>query len=173
MKLIEIASEFKALYDIIENDVEYNEETGEVINNDDLIKEMFNGAVMQLSDKLDNAAYVIASLSADAEFLKNEAKRLSDRANNYIKNAEKLKELMTYALESSGEDKIKAQYHTFSFRKIESIFIPDTLTPEDMPRQFVRIKREFDKTAIKNALKNGEEILDGIVLKTNKNLQIK
>jgi hypothetical protein len=172
MKLYEIAQEFNALKDIMENDVEFDEDTGEVIDTSTIIEELFSDISLQLNDKLDNAAYVVAELNGTAALLKEEAKRLSDRAARYTKNVEKLKELMSIAFDASGEKKIVTTKFTFSTRKSESLEIDGLISPDDFPRQYVRIKREFDKTKIKEALKNGETI-DGVAIVTKQNFQIK
>jgi gamma-glutamylcyclotransferase (GGCT)/AIG2-like uncharacterized protein YtfP len=172
MKLFEIATEFKALRDLVENDCEFDSETGEVIDNSSSLDELFNGIQLKLSDKLDNSAYVIKELDATSEALKEEAKRLAARSSQLVKNAEHLKSLMSYALSQSGDDKIKTDKFTFSFRKSESVEIDSLITVEDFDRKYVRIKREFDKTKIKTALKNGE-IIEGASLSENLNFQIK
>lgn len=172
MRLFEIATEFKSLRDIVENDCEFDPETGEVIDNEQVLTDLFNGLQVKLSYKLDNAAYVIKELDATSESLKAEAKRLSDRASYLSKNADRLKNLMSYALSESGDDKIKTDKFTFSFRKSETVEIDPLITPEDFDRKFIRIKREFDKTKIKTALKNGE-IIEGATLQDNMNFQIK
>lgn len=172
MKLFHIAQEFNALKSIMENDLEFNEETGEVTDNSELINELFNDISVSLSDKLDNSSYIVAELNGVAEILKDEAKRLTARAKHFDNNAETLKSLMSYALQSSGEDKIKTDKFTFSFRKSETVEIDSLILPEDFDRRFIRIKREFDKTKIKTALKRGEHI-EGASIVEKQNFQIK
>lgn len=172
MRLFEIATEFKELRDLVENDLEFDPETGEVIDNQEILVELFNGLQVKLSDKLDNAAYVIKELDVTSESLKAEAKRLSDRASHLAKNAERLKSLMSFALSESGEEKIKTEKFTFSFRKSETVEIDSLFTPDDYDRRYIRIKREFDKTKIKAALKAGE-VVEGASLSENMNFQIK
>jgi hypothetical protein len=172
MKLYEIAQEFNALKDIMQNDIEFNEETGEVVDTSKIIEELFNDISLTLNDKLDNSAYVVAELNGVSALLKEEAKRLSERATRYTKNADKLKDLMSLAFNASGEKKIVTTKFTFSTRKSETVEFDELLSPDDFPRQFVRIKREFDKTKIKEALKKGE-IIDGAKIVTNQNFQIK
>ena len=172
MRLFTIAEEFKALRDIVENDLEFDPETGEIVDNSAVIAEMFNDISVVLSDKLDNSAYVVKELEAVSDALKEEAKRLNERASHFAKNAEKLKSLMALTLEASGEPKLKTDRFTFSFRKSESVEIDPMVTPEDFDRRYIRIKREFDKTKIKDALKKGERI-DGASIVEKQNLQIK
>lgn len=172
MRLFEIAIEFKELRDLVENDLEFDEETGEVIDNQDVLVELFNSLQIKLSDKLDNATYVIKELDATSDALKAEAKRLSERASHLSKNAERLKNLMSFALSESGEEKIKTEKFTFSFRKSETVEIDALFTPEDYDRKYIRVKREFDRVKIKAALKAGE-VVEGASLSENMNFQIK
>jgi hypothetical protein len=172
MKLYEIAQEFGALRVLMESDLEFDSETGEVVDNSELIEKLFSEISLTLGDKLDNAAYIVAELNTTATALKEEAKRLSDRAAHFTKNAEKLKDLMHFAFNASGEKKITTTKFTFSSRKSESLEIDKTVTPEDLPRRFVRIKREFDKTKIKEALK-ADEVIPGARLLEKQNFQIK
>jgi hypothetical protein len=172
MRLYEIAQEFKDLYFIMENDCEYDEETGEVVDNSELIAELFNQISSTLEDKLDNAAYIVKELTQTSEAIKSEAKRLSARASNLEKNAEKLKSLMAYAFEQSGHSKIETLKWTFGTRKSEVVEIDSVLTPEDISRKYTRLKREFDKAAIREALKSGVEIEHTRIV-TKHNFQIK
>ena len=172
MRLFEIASEFKLLQDILNNDCEFNEETGEVVDNSKVIEELFNGLSATLWNKLDNSAYVIKELEATSDALKDEAKRLGERAKNFSNNADRLKNLMAYALEQSGEDKVKTDKFTFSFRKSEAVEIDELITPDDFDRRYIKIKRDFDKVKIKDAIKKGKTI-DGAKIVTKQNFQIK
>lgn len=172
MRLFEIATEFKELRDLIENDLEFDSETGEVIDNQETLVALFNELQSTLQDKLNNSAYVIAELEASASALRDEAKRLTERAKHFESNADKLKNLMAFALSESGEEKIKTERFTFSFRKSEQVEIDPIITPDDMDRRYVRIKREFDKAKIKDALKKGE-IVEGAHIVEKRNFQIK
>jgi hypothetical protein len=44
--------------------------------------------------------------------------------------------------------------------------------PSDLPSDFVRVKYEFDKVSLKEALKNGE-LFDGVSISKNKSFTIK
>lgn len=172
MRLYEIAKEFDALRDIVENDCEFDAETGEVVDNSTLIAELFADISGSLSTKLDNAAYIISELESTATSLKEEAKRLSSRASTFEKNADKLKSLMAYALEASGEAKIKSDRFTFSFRKSEQVELDAMINVDDFDRRYLRIKREIDKIKLKTALKAGEVVI-GAKIVEKQNFQIK
>ena len=62
MRLYNIAEEFTALYELAEQ-VEYNEETGEMIDNSETLKELFNElSEDKLEVKLENVMYIIKEL---------------------------------------------------------------------------------------------------------------
>jgi len=171
MRLFEIASEFRQLRDIVENDLEFDEETGEITDNSLVIAQLFNELGMKLSDKLDNSSYIVKQLEVTSDALKEEAKRLNDRSKALQSNADKLKELMLSALMETEEKKIKTDKWSFSTRKSESV---DISYEFDLFGEYVRVKevREPDKTAIKTALKNGE-ILAGASIIAKTSLTIK
>lgn len=169
MRLYDIKQEFIALNELLEND--YDPETGEVYNNEALIKSMFNELALTLSDKLESAAYTVQSLELQSKALKDEAKRLADRAKRLENNADYLKSIMLSALIELPDQKLKTTKFNFSTRKSEQVIIEEGF---NMKGKYVRVKetREPDKTAIKEAIKNGELVI-GVTLVTNQSLTIK
>lgn len=155
MTLFTHATEFYALRDILENDLEYNEETGEIIDNSEVINNLFQELELSLKDKFDNSQRYIIDCESQAETLKKEAKRLVEKAIAIQNRADRVKDLMKGALIATGETKLKTDLFSFSIRNSESIEVRDI---EELPRQFVRLKREADKKLIKEALKKGEHI---------------
>jgi len=172
MKLFEIIEEFRALRDILENDCEFDDETGEITDNSATLQELYNGLALTLSDKLDNSAYVIKNIETASKALKDEAARLAQRAKRLSDNSDRLKQLMEDALIESGQDKLQTDRFTFSFRKSESLNIDESVMPSDLPDNFVRVKYEFDKVALKEAIKHGE-FFDGVQIIAKKNFSIK
>ena len=171
MRLFDITNEYKLLQEILENDCEFNPETGEVINNSEIIKELFEELKISLSDKLNNSAYVLNELEISSKTLKDEAKRLLERAKRIDKNADYLKSLMLETLLNIDKNKLKTAKFTFSTRKSESIEIDEGF---NINGEYVRVKetREADKIAIKEALKNGKEII-GVNVITKQSLIIR
>lgn len=171
MKLYELADELRLLNDLLENDCEYNEETGEVVDNTALIQKMFSELTLNFGDKLDGSAYVVQTLELQSKALEDEAKRLSERAKRLENNAESLKSMMLSALLELPDQKLKTAKFTFGTRKSESVQIEEGF---NMNGKYVRVKetREPDKTAIKEAIKAGETII-GVTIITNKSLNIR
>ena len=152
--LFDLNQQFYILRDILENDVEFNEETGEIIDNSETINKLFEELELSLNDKLDNCQKWILENSAKVEALKKESKRLNDKAKAIENKTDRLKELMKLSLVASGKT-IKTDIFTFSLRKSKAVQVANE---EELPRNFVRIKKEADKKAIKEALEKGIEI---------------
>ena len=69
MRLFDFAIEFKGLYELCE-DIEVDE-NGEIIDNSETLSSLFNDLEMELSDKLENTAYLIKELETSDENIFN------------------------------------------------------------------------------------------------------
>ena len=166
--LFDLSQQFYTLRDILENDVEFNEETGEIIDNSETINKLFEELELSLNDKLDNCQKWILENSAKVEALKKESKRLNDKAKAIENKTDRLKELMKLSLVASGKT-IKTDIFTFSLRKSKAVQVADE---NELPRNYVRIEKKADKKAIKEALENGIEI-PGCSFAENVSLSVK
>lgn len=155
MRLFDFSTQFKALYELCE-DIEVNE-NGEVIDNSDVLSSLFNDLEMDLSDKLENTAYLIKELETSEKALKDEAKRLNDKAKVLENRQTRIKELIKMTLESSGQTKIKTDKFSFSISNRKS-FNYDNVNMFGLDREFVRVKEELDKNKIKEFIKAGGTI---------------
>ena len=63
--LYELNKEFYILKDILENECEFNEETGEIIDNSDVINELFSELNLNIEEKLNNCQSWINSQVAE------------------------------------------------------------------------------------------------------------
>ena len=172
MRLYDFNNEFMNLRDMTEL-LDYDHLTGEIIDNSEVIKELWNELSLSLETKLENAAYLIKEIDVGIDALRAEADRLTKKARMMTKNQDRIRELMQFALKASEQDKVKTNKFTFSLRKSSSLEIDEMVCPLAlMPKQFVRTKSEFDKTAITKALKAGE-VIDGCVMTEKESLQIR
>ena len=87
--------------------------------------QLFEELEMQLEDKADAVALVIAKLKADADFLKAEEDRLASRRKSIEDNATRLKEQLQNAIHASGQNKIKTAKYTFFDKTSKSVNIID------------------------------------------------
>lgn len=167
LSLFDIGIEFYALADLMED--EYDHETGELINKDKEIAELFENLKLTFEDKMDNCQRYCLTLDGEAEILANEIKRLQAKKKALENKKDRLRTMMLSALRTSALPKLKTSLYSFSIRKSESVNIID----EDLiSRNYLKIKYEADKTKIKKAIKDGETV-DGAVLATNESLGVR
>lgn len=139
-------------------------ETGEVID-----VEKLNSLEMERKTKITNVACWIKDLKALNTALKAEEDALHDRRT---KGEKLIEQLNNYVLMATGGEKFESERAKISFRHTESVDISKLKSVDDLPAQYVRVKKEPNKTEIKNALKAGAEI-DGCELAYNTSVIIK
>lgn len=146
--------------------LEVDEETGEVSQETiDLISEL----QMQKDEKLDNIGAYIKNLMADVKAMKEEEKALKTRREIKERKIERLKDYVSGIL--NGEKWEKSSRVSFTFRSSKSVIIDN----EDLiPNEFMKekIERSPDKTAIKKAIEDGQEV-KGSHIEIKDNLQVK
>lgn len=153
MKLYEIDEAIMACIDA---------ETGEIIDADKLDK-----LTMERDAKIENVALWIKDLKAEAEALKAEKMAFAERQKVAENKIESLKKWLAYALDGQDYKSVRA---SVSFRTSESVEIDDIYAVDE---NYLRYKEpEADKTAIKNAIKAGQEVA-GATLVENTSVIIK
>lgn len=150
----------KAIQDF---EFEVDEETGEILN-PNALEEL----EMAREQKIENVGLYIKNLEAEATAVENQEKIFADRKKRIRKKIEGLKGFLGYALDGQ---KFKTDRVEMSFRKSESVLVKDEYLVPDNLCDFTMVRKP-NKTAIKSALKNGEEIM-GVELIEKKNVQIK
>ena len=166
--LYDISNELREVYYKLENGEGLDLETGEIS------EDVANALVMSqqnLQTKAIDIGYVIKSFDDQIDLYEREIKRLTEIKNQMKKRKEWLKSNLTNAMEEFGIFEIKGKTLKLSFRKSESVEIDDI---DLLDERFKTTKVEInpDKTAIKDAIKKGEQVL-GARLVENKNLQIR
>lgn len=148
---------------ILNFEFEVDEETGEILNAQDL-----DDLKMAREDKIEGVGLWIKNLEAEAAAVKAEKDNMADRQRRLEKKAESLKGYLSYALQGQ---KFSTPKIAMSWRRSESVDITDVyLLPEELIN--VQIKKVPDKKAIKDAIKAGKDIR-GAELIEKQNLQIK
>ena len=151
--IYDIKSEFFAIQELLENE-EFDEETGELIDNSEAIKQLLAEIESDKSNKADNIAFLVKQAKDSQEAIKAEIDRLNERKKMFIRQEEKLKELLTFLL--SGE-KLKTDKFTFSFRSSQSVEITDESL---IPAEYLVVKETVtpDKKKIKEVLAEFGEV---------------
>lgn len=125
----------------------------------------------QLQEKAVNYGYVIKQLGHEVNAVNEEIKRLTDIKKRNEKAIERMETAISNAMQLYGIEKVDSSFLKLSFRKSESVEIVNEaqLAPEYLTTKTTTAP---NKTAIKAAIQSGE-VVEGAVLSTNFNLQIK
>lgn len=149
LKVFDIIKEYRALEDLLN---EVDSQTGEFINNEDVIKEYIENLNDTRDNKLDNIERLKREFEAGANALDIEIKRLQSFKKQKEKSIENLTSLQMIL--TQGE-KIETSFYKFSTRKSKSVnIIDESLIPDD----FFKIKKEVSKSEISKAINNGIDV---------------
>lgn len=154
------------LYDLVREiedfEFEIDEETGEILNAEDL-----DNLELEKNEKLEQLCLWIKNLRSDAAAYKAEKDSFAKKQKAAENEAESIKNYIAYIL--AGE-KFKTDRVTVSYRKSEQVECLDMSLVDD---DYLRFKEpELDKTKIKKALKEGVKV-GGCMLVEKQNMQIK
>lgn len=124
-----------------------------------------------IEEKVENIVKVMNQLNAEEAAYKAEIDRLSKHKATAKKKHDNLKEWLSDSLKALDIKKIDTPTNKISFRKSESVSIDDVLL---IPKDYIVVKHSEvpDKTALKKAIKSGEDI-PGAHIETKQNIQIK
>ena len=167
MTLYEIATEYKEFVEAVEN--------GEVP--EEAITDTLESIQALLEEKADNIACLIKNLTSDAEAIKAEETRLTERRKQKEATADRLKTYLSDMLIKSGCTNLETARNKMSFRKSEVVTVDNEATfiewAMNENRDLLTFKAPtISKTAIKKALAEGQAI-DGVRIESKSNLQIK
>lgn len=168
--LFGLSQEFRA-FEQLSNDLEVNEETGEIIDNSEQLKQLFDELECNFIDKLDSCQYIRKELESNVELLAAEIKRLQNRKKALENRADRLKTLMCDSMVVSGETKLKGK-HSFSIGTRKVLQLDENLTADFFNQEYVRTTKEFDKKKITDDLKNGA-IIEGAKMVEKINFSIR
>lgn len=128
----------------------------------------------ELEIKAENYAKVMKNLEADVAGIKAEIDRLSERKKTIENNIKRMKEALQFSMETTGKTKFKTELFSFSVRNNTPKVVMDEEYIENVPERFLKYKDpEINRTAIKEAIQNGED-LEGLAhLEQSKSLTIK
>lgn len=143
----------------------------EMFEADEIDEQTFKDTVegMGAIEKVENCCKILSQLNGEASIYKSEIERLEKAKKTIENNAKWLKSQIYNFYLANGSQKIKAGTFTVSARKSEFVDIPDDTK---LPKKYLKITVSPDKTAIKNAIKNGLKVR-GATISTRESVQIK
>lgn len=146
MKLYEIAPALRFALD----DIVVDEETGEILNADNL-----HAVEAAANDKIEATALYLRELDAEAKAAKDEADRMIARVKSMQKRSDYLKSMLLEALHATG--KVKTARVTVSIRTTQAVAVDEGA---NLPEAYTTVKTTVspNKTTIKQALLDGVEV---------------
>lgn len=166
--LYEISTEVRNIYEELQSGIGVDEETGEILPE---IQERLKFSKDNLTNKAVDYGYVIKSFEDEIDIYDREIKRLTERKKQMQNIQARLKDNIKNAMIEFGIEEIKGKTIKLSFKNSEVVEIEDANVLDEKYKR-TKIIIEPDKIAIKEALKNGEDV-KGARIVNNKNLQIK
>lgn len=122
-----------------------------------------------VEEKLEAYAMVIKNIESDVEGIRSEEKRLAERRKIMENGITRMKQAIAETLQGSGQDKVKTEKFTFSFRKSSKVEVSDI---DCLPQEYVKVERTISRAELAKALKAGEQI-QGAQLVENQSLSIR
>lgn len=122
-----------------------------------------------MAEKSGNYCATIAKYSAMGAAIKAEVQRLQAYAKTCARIEETLKARMLDAMQTFGIDKMEVGTYRLGTRKSTAVVIDNEA---EVPSQFIKVTTSVDKTAIKAAIKEGQEVA-GAHIETNINISIR
>ena len=113
----------------------------------------------EIEDKVDGCAKVMKQLDAECEAIDKELERLTARKKAMANNSDRIKKRVEEIMILTERPKIKTTLFTFSIQKNPASVKLETEDISMFPARFLKMHEPtIDKTAIKEALKAGEEL---------------
>ena len=167
--LYEITGEclgLESLLEEIQNNEPFNDEapTDELMM--DAIREHLGDTEEELHQKVDGCMALVFNWEAMARVRESEAARLQVLADADKQRAEKLREAVLASLQMLGKEKMQTarfQLSVVGNGGLEPVSV--SVSVDQLPEKYQVVKTEVrpDKTALREALKNGEQI-EGVAL---------
>lgn len=160
MKLYEIDKSLRELWDKIA------EQDGELTEDDIAALESLS---LEADDKIKGYGVIIKDLTAEIERCEAEIKRVKEISDRRKRKREWLENNLKDFMLNNNIPKYESVEVSVKFTTSKPLQIAETA---EIPKEFMRIKEEPDKTAIKEYLNNGG-IIEGCEIIEKKNIQIK
>lgn len=167
----------QTMKEVIDRGFTYDEETGEILFTTDDIEKL----EMATTDKINNIVGYIKDLDIESKTLKSISDEYKNRADSKKKKSEKLKKYLDEYLTSNCIEKKEVENGVVSYRTSTSTNIYDEAallkyieSHKELEDRYISREIKISKTEIGKDLKTNDDlVIDGVELKTNKNLQIK
>ena len=149
--LFDLTGDWLRLYDMADDpDVE-----------PDVLRDTMEAIEGEIEAKADGYAAVMAKLTGDMEAIMEQEKRLSARRKAIEGNIKRMKDALEETMLITGKTKFKTALWSFNIQNNPASLVIDTDDIDAIPSMYVKVTKSLDKSAIKEAIKEGKNF-DGI-----------
>lgn len=152
------------LLTVINGGMVVNDVSGEIVFDADNLEDL----EIAYADKLEGCGCWVKNEQAEIEALRAEERKLAERRRVKENQVERLKEYMLKSMEATDTSKLETSKVAISTRKSTRLIVDDE---RKIPLQYIKVKQEIDKAAVKKALKSGD--VEGAHIEEAVNLQLK
>lgn len=124
------------------------------------LRQALDNLNMKFVDKVTNIVKFLKNLEAQRDAVASEAKRLSDRKKAIDNRIDWLKNYVKTAMQATQSEKIK--YALFTIYVGQSQPSVEVLNIDEVEEQFIKIKKEVDKTKVLEQVKSTGVIPAGV-----------
>lgn len=121
----------------------------------DAFQDTLEGLEGEIEIKADGYAKIIKQLEMQMDGCANEIKRLQSVKKAYENNIQRMKDHLEASMIATGKTKFKTDLFSFGIQKNPASLVIDD--EKVIPVEYLVIKQEANKSAIKEAIKAGEE----------------
>ena len=127
---------------------------------EEALRDTMEGIEGELEIKADNYARVMKELDAKADAINKEVERLKARADAITNNSKRIKNALESAMIITGKTKFKTDLFSFGIQKnAPALKYDHDIDASTLPERFQKVTPVMvNTTAVKEALKNGEEL---------------
>lgn len=126
-----------------------------------------------LEVKAENYAKIIKNLEGDIAAIKSEVDRLSEKKRTIENNIKNMKLTLQSSMEITGKTRFKTGLFSFGIQKNAPSVVVDT-NINNLPPEFLKFREpEVNKTKLKEAIMNGEDLEGFAHLEQSESLRIR
>lgn len=166
--LYEIDTNIKAILDSV---LDQTDENGEFTGDIESIYSSLEELQEAREAKMENIALYVKNLTSEALAIKNEESILAERRKRIERKCERLEGILMQSILINGGTKASSARYEAAVRYYDETKILDE---NKIPEEFIKVKttKSPDKTAIKAAIKAGQEV-EGAAIESVPHIKIK
>ncbi len=165
-----------SLYNITGDLLTLQDLLSESLEDDQCLLDTLEAVQGEYEVKMESYCKVIKNLEADAEALKNEAKRLTDKRKVLENNIDRLKKAMFDSMKATNTDKVKGQLFSVSIQKNGGklpVIVSDNVDLSKLPDNLVVVTKSAALDAIREVLESGKTVEGFTLGERGQSLRIK